>query len=310
MLNCPECGLKITDAQQECPKCHTKIEDIKEELEKEEKAESAQKETEQVKPTKRKRGRPRKTEVALAETSEEMMNTDDNKSVKEEMIKAVVEAEEEAAAEAVQEEESAKIEEEMIAAAVEAEALAVIEEEEAAAAAEEENFCETCMAPVDKGQNLCHLCATSEPITPVVPKSDAEANKWIAAIGYVIFFFPALFGFHRKSKFVKFHAKQATALFIASTVLFLALVIFRDILDDLFTLSPMPNLSEIFTMNDTTAWRHGTGVLFQYYLVGMIYALHLMPFALMIIGFIHSVQGEKKPLPFVGRFIKTEKTTN
>lgn len=312
MLNCPECGLTITDAQEECPKCHTKIEDITREVEEEQQAKEVQKETKETKLGKRKKDRQKKTEVATAaETNEETTNTDKSKKVKEEMIKAVVGAEEESATGEMTEEDSAKLKEEMIAAVVEAEALAVIEGEEAAA--EEENLCKTCMTPVDTGQNFCQLCgsdlkATSESVASIIPKSDEDANKWIAAVGYIVFFLPILFEFYRKSKFVKYHAKQAAILFIASTILFLVLVVFRNILDGLFTVSPMPNPNEIFTTADTS-WRHGTGVLFQYYLTGMIYALHLMPFAFMITGFINSVQGEEKPLPLIGRPLKARKAT-
>jgi len=291
MLNCPECGLTITDTQKECPKCRTKIEVIKVELEKESETAEEKKGAKKI-PAK-------KVSKKIKDEADEDKKP---KSIKDEMIAAVVEAEALAAIETI-ENDSAKVKEEIIAAAVEAEALAAIEEEEAAT---DENLCETCLAPVDDGQNFCQLCGSSveaieETVNPIIPKTDEESNKFIAAIGYVVFFFPILCGYYRKSAFAKFHAKQATLLFISSTVLFLGLIIFRDILNSLFT-TYLLDLD--FTIS--TAWQHGFGVFFHFYLIGMINILHLMPFALMLIGIVNAFQGKKKYLPIIGRFIKKE----
>lgn len=279
MFSCPKCGLKITNIQKKCPKCHTKIDDIT--GDERHQTEKVQTETKDTKSGKQKTGHP-KFEVAVeTKTSEKTTDTDESKMIKEDMIAAVVEAE----------------------------ALAVIEAKKAAT--KEESVCETCMAPVVIGQNFCQLCGASifdtlEPVTSIISKSDEDADKWIAAFGYIVFFIPILFGFHGKSKFVNYHAKQSTILFIASTVLFIVLVVFRNVIDGLFTASSMQNFNEIFTTVDIS-WRHGTGILFRYYLIGMIYALHLMPFAFMISGLIYSIQGKKKPLPLMGRFLKKEK---
>ena len=301
MLNCPECGLTLTDAQKECPKCHTKIEDVKEKA-----VEKEVKET-----PKRKRGRPKKTETV--EKKEEKKTEEVAKNVKEEMIKAVIEAEEEAASAEVVDEKIQR-EEAIIAAAVEAEALAVIEEEAAEAeayieAADDEFLCETCLAPVEEGQNFCQLCGQAvEAVVaneaPLLPKTDEEANKWIAAIGYVLFFLPILFGYYRKSKFAKYHATQAVYLFIASTGLFLGLVAFRNLIDSLFNPFLMTNVDGSFLSSLEFSWQHGTGVIFYFYLVAMILILHLIPFALMLIGITNAVQGKKKPLPLIGRLLK------
>jgi len=291
MLNCPECGLTITDTQRECPKCRTKIEVIKKELKKESNNTTEKKEAKK----------------AQAKKMSKKVTDEDKKSKnkKDEMIAAVISAEEEATNE-MAEDDSTKVKEEMIAAVVEAEALAAIEEE---AAATEESLCKTCLAPVDDGQNFCQLCGASveaieETINPVLPKTDEESNKLIAAIGYIFFFFPILCGYYRKSEFAKFHAKQATFLFISSAALFLGLVIFRDILHSLFT-----TYSLDFDLIINTGWQHGFGVFFHFYLVGMINILHLMPFALMVIGIVNAVQGKRKHLPIIGRFIKEETTT-
>jgi len=191
------------------------------------------------------------------------------------------------------------------------EALAdVVEEDEVV----ENHLCETCMTPVDEGQNFCQLCGLAveeveEIIHPVIPKTDEESNKLIAAVGYIFFFFPILCGYYRKSAFAKFHAKQATLLFISSTALFLGLIVFRNILDRLFITSEQyanPTSSSIMLFN--SSWHHGhwTGGLFYWYLTGMVYVLHLMPFALMIVGMINAVQAKKRHLPIIGRFVKKE----
>lgn len=276
MLNCPECGLTITDVQEKCPKCHTKIEDIT----RVEEQQSEKKVLKKKKLGKRKKGDPKKTEeVSVAQTNEKKANTDEPDKLKEDVITAVVKAE----------------------------ALAVIADE----TAENKNLCEICMTPLGTDHNFCQSCSSSvveslDSVASTIAKSDEDSNKFIAAVAYIVFFIPILFGFHRKSKFVKYHTKQATFLFISSTILFLVLVVFRNIMDGLFTSIPMQHSDEIFTTIDTS-WRHGTGILFRYYLIAMIYALHLMPFAFMIIGFIYSIQGKKKPLPLMGRLLEIGK---
>jgi len=293
MLNCPECGLTITDTQKECPKCRTKIETIKEELEKEDENAKGGKE---VKKSPAKKVVSKKEKEAESEAKKV-------KSKKDEMIEAAIRAEDEATKDTV-----STVKEEMIAAVVEAEALAAIEEEVAAL---EEKLCNTCLAPVNDGQNFCQLCGTSveaieETVNPVIPKTDAESNRLLAAIGYLLFFFPILCGYYRKSAFARFHAKQATLLFISSTALFLGLVILREVINSLLTTTAY--ISDINVLLNT-AWQHGFGVFFHFYLVGMINLLHLMPFALMLIGIFNAMQGKKKPLPIIGRLVKKEKAT-
>lgn len=275
VLNCPECGLTVTDAQTECPKCHTKIEENTEET----------KVVEEAAPKSKKRFLKKSSsapKTVYDEIEEELKNLKDkdveiNPEIAEEIIN-----------------DDLKVKEEMIAAVVEAEALAIIEEEEAA-----EFLCETCLSPVDEGQNFCQLCGSSvdaieEVEAPVIPKTDEESNKLIAAIGYVFFFFPILCGYYRNSAFAKFHAKQAALLFIASTGLFMGLVIFRTILENTFAM---------FAGHGVTA------DIFNFYLVMMIYIAHLFPFGLMAIGIINVLQGKKRRLPIIGRFLKKEDYT-
>jgi len=273
MLNCPECNLTVTDAHEECPKCRTNLDSVKAELNGVIPDAAVAEESKPKKRIVRKREEP---------------VTPEPKSVKEEMIEAVIQAEREAI---IIEEDEVRAKEEMIAAVVEAEALAIIEAEEAA-----EFLCETCLSPVEEGQNFCQLCGSSvdaieELDRPVIPKTDEESNRFVAALGYLFFFFPILAGYYRRSRFAKFHAKQATILFFASIAFFLGLIIVRTFIES------------SLLMYDA----HGiTSVIVYWYLRIMIQILHLLPFALMLVGFFNALQGKKRPLPIIGRFNKTE----
>lgn len=316
ILNCPECGLKIPDALEECPKCRTKIESSTDEVKKEAQAVETQKKAEETTPVKHnkdrqkpKKGRKRKSEAATLVETKAAADADQVENVKEEMIKAVVTAEEKTATNEIAKDEVATLDEDVIAAVVEAEVLAAMKEEEAtvidedviAAVVEAE-----ALAVMKEEAEKEHVIKNSQNAQiPSVTQMDQVLDHGLAAIGYLVFFLPILLGSHRKSKFIKYHAKQAVVLFIVSTVLFLGLVVLRNWLDDLFTASLTSNLNEGFTLTDIS-WRHGSGVLFHYYLTWMIYALHFVPFALMVTGFINAIQGKKSPLPFIGKLLKED----
>lgn len=184
----------------------------------------------------------------------------------------------------------------------------------------EEILCENCMAPLSEGQNFCQSCGdTASAIetqnNPVVPKTDVEANKWIAAVGYVFFFFPFFFGYYRKSKFAKFHANQALGLFLSTIALFLVLLAFRNLVDWLWepgagTDQPLLDLigQDLLPEGGRSFFSvHGSGAFLRVYLVAMLNLLHLTPFAFMIMGIVNAVRGKKRQLPVVGyftRFIK------
>jgi len=234
MMNCPECGLKITNVQEECPKCQTKIEDNLEEI----------------------------TEEVSSETSVEEVIDEGTETL----------------------------------------------------------LCENCMAPLNEDQNFCQLCGdTANAIdtheNPVVPKTDVEANKWVAAVGYVFFFFPFFFGYYRKSKFAKFHANQALALFLSTIVLFLTLLAFRNLVDWLWeptASADQPLLDLIgspYLLPETGSQAgffntHGMGAFLRVYLIAMLNLLHLVPFTFMIMGIVNALQGKKRQLPVVRRFTK------
>jgi len=283
MLNCPKCGLTITDTHKNCPKCRTKIEDMKLD----------------------------NTDVVKKNS----MNIP-SQQIKEEMIEAVIRAEETAIAATNTNDPTP--EETILAAVVEAEALAAIEEENEEK--KEKNVCEICQTIIKEDQTVCESCGSViENATPIeqeqiiTPKTDEQANKWIAAIGYVIFFFPLIFNYYKESAFAKFHAKQATSLFLASIILFLGLLLLRNTMDDWF-LTNADHVNYVCTpvlygdgepicIELQPAWHHGHGFAggaFYYYLRWMLFALHFVPFGWMIIGIINALQGQKRVLPIIG----------
>ena len=110
--------------------------------------------------------------------------------------------------------------------------------------------------------------------------NDAEANKGMAVIAYILFFIPLLTGDYKKSQFVKYHTNQGTILFIASVALGIVINILSAIL--------RAALWNIFT------W--GIYGLFS----TVLNALWIVPTVLMILGIINAVNGVTKPLPIIG----------
>ena len=292
MLNCPECGLTITDTHKNCPKCRTKIEDM-------------QIDSPEVGKKKSKKNHP-KDRI--------------NQQIKEEKIEAVIRSEDDALA------TENGTEETMIAAVVEAEALAAIEEEkEEKEEKSGEKICEKCQNIIDDEQSSCPTCSPKQTVDEVqqervtTPRTNEQANKWIAVIGYVIFFFPLIFNYYKESAFIKFHAKQATRLFLSSLILFLGLLLLRNTMDDWFLTSAddinyvcsaaLNSEGEPICLPLSPVWHHGHGFaggIFYHYLNWMLFSLHFAPFVFMIIGMINASQGEKRPLPIIGHFVKDE----
>ena len=102
---------------------------------------------------------------------------------------------------------------------------------------------------------------------------DAQDNKVVAALAYIIFFIPLLAA--KESKFARYHANQGLVLFIATVALSIVYSILTSIL---YTIS----------------WRVGFAV------TSILGVVFLIPTALAIIGIINAVNGKKKPLPIIG----------
>jgi uncharacterized membrane protein len=109
---------------------------------------------------------------------------------------------------------------------------------------------------------------TEEQIQPVAPqadKDDAEKNKGMAILAYIIFFIPLLAA--KDSKFAMYHANQGLVLFLAAIV---------------------GNI--VLTIIPIIGW----------IIMGTIFPLVILIFAIM--GIINASKGEMKPLPLIGGF--------
>jgi uncharacterized membrane protein len=111
--------------------------------------------------------------------------------------------------------------------------------------------------------------------TPSTTTRDAEQNKGMAIIAYILFFVPLLTGDHKKSPFVKFHTNQGTVLFLTWIAWWLVSLIVSFILRGWF-------LGLIFSLVGFAVW------------VGVI--------VLLVLGIINAVNGRMNPLPLIGKF--------
>jgi len=137
-------------------------------------------------------------------------------------------------------------------------------------------FCGKCGEKVSDGVKFCPSCGARMTGSPAVAEvgeiqadpADAEQNKGMAIIAYILFFIPLLTGDHNKSPFVKYHTNQGLTLFLfsagASIVSSLLMIIIIG-----FVLM---------------------------FLVG------LASLALCIIGILNVVNGKMKPLPVIGKY--------
>jgi uncharacterized membrane protein len=91
-------------------------------------------------------------------------------------------------------------------------------------------FCGNCGTQTADGVKFCPSCGKeigaapaqqAPPVQPqqqyqqaATPQNDAEANKMMAILSYILFFIPLLTGAHKTSPFVKYHANQGTVLFL------------------------------------------------------------------------------------------------
>ena len=146
-------------------------------------------------------------------------------------------------------------------------------------------FCGKCGTQVNDGIKFCPSCggvvsAGADPgnqqqappsdgsVARQADPKDAEQNKVMAILAYIIFFIPLLTGDHKKSPFVMYHTNQGTLLFlawVASSVVssILAFILIRLILGPI---------------------------------------LFLVCFVFLIIGIINAANGKMSPLPVIGKY--------
>ena len=143
-------------------------------------------------------------------------------------------------------------------------------------------FCPACGAPAASAPQQTPVTTQPPPTyqAPVMPGApaqddirDAQDNKVVAALAYIIFFIPLLAA--KESKFARYHANQWLVLLIATVALSIVYSILTSIL---YTIS----------------WRVGFAV------TSILGVVFLIPTALAIIGIINAVNGKKKPLPIIG----------
>ena len=138
-------------------------------------------------------------------------------------------------------------------------------------------FCSKCGAQIPDGESLCAACANpaAVPEQPVDAK-DAEANKTMALLAYILFFIPLIAGAHKTSPFVKYHTNQATILWIAA----IAYTIVVNIISAILTV-----------------------VLFGLGIVGFLLNILSLAFVVLaILGIMNAINGKMQPLPVIGKF--------
>jgi uncharacterized membrane protein len=127
---------------------------------------------------------------------------------------------------------------------------------------------------------------SQQPYQQQPPANDADANKGMAILAYILFFIPLLTGAHKTSPFVKFHANQGTVLALFAV----AWGIIYGILTAILT---------AILLNPATWYSGGWGT---FGIVTTILGiLWLAPVILCIIGIINAASGKTKPLPVLGK---------
>ena len=142
-------------------------------------------------------------------------------------------------------------------------------------------FCKYCGAELKEGAKFCPSCGKvleeGAPEVELVPEKDAQDNKVMAILAYIIFFVPLLAGAHKTSTFVKFHTNQGTVLIITAVAYSIVTGLFSGILS-IINLGLGSIFSAIFSWGS------------------------LAFFALMIVGILNVSNGKKEPLPVIGGF--------
>ena len=128
------------------------------------------------------------------------------------------------------------------------------------------------------------------PVVPGAPQQadirDAQDNKTMAILAYILFFVPLLTGAHKTSPFAKFHTNQGTILFLASAALGIVFGILSAIITGILT-------SSIAT------WGAALTIGSIFGLIWMALAIVIALFA--IVGIVNAAGGKMKPLPLIGR---------
>jgi len=175
-------------------------------------------------------------------------------------------------------------------------------------------FCQKCGTQVPEGAAFCPSCGQAsqtsqasqnpppppqysqnngssgkpgymgEDFTSSFDPADAEANKVMALLSYIIFFVPLITGDHKKSPFVKFHVNQGTLLFITAIGYSVISSILRTIIKTKEVIWGVP-------VYYTPGWLNTV--------LGILY---LPILALLLIGIINVLNKKAIELPVIGKF--------
>ncbi|MDR0293680.1 MAG: zinc-ribbon domain-containing protein [Oscillospiraceae bacterium] len=155
-------------------------------------------------------------------------------------------------------------------------------------------FCGNCGTQVQDGVKFCPSCGKEVAASPArqgyTPpggsdqgvSQDAQENKGMAIISYILFFVPLLTGAHKTSPFVKYHANQGTALFLVAAAYSVASGILRAVIRVPVTIWGLV----VYT---TPTW-----------LSTILWLISIPILILCVLGIINAVNGRTKPLPVIG----------
>jgi len=150
-------------------------------------------------------------------------------------------------------------------------------------------FCPECGKEIPGGSKFCPACgkatgaAPNAPASgPATPQGDAEQNKGMAVLAYILFFIPLLAGTHKTSEFVKYHTNQGIVLVIFYVALGIVTSIFSAILMGIAVASLAVGLIMAVPV-----------------IIGLIW---IFPLILVIIGIVNAATGKMKPVPVIGKF--------
>jgi uncharacterized membrane protein len=151
-------------------------------------------------------------------------------------------------------------------------------------------FCPNCGTKLKEGARFCPECGKTTGGVSASPgpantgqtqQGEDEPNKGMAVVAYLLFFIPLLTGDHKKSEFVKFHTNQGTVLFLFSICYSIAFSILMVLLATVFRSIRLYGLIGIITLVHGLSW--------------------LVVLLFFILGIVHAVKGEMKPLPLIGK---------
>jgi len=144
--------------------------------------------------------------------------------------------------------------------------------------ADDVKFCPSCGASASGEANTANSTGAVAQPDP----NDAEQNKLMAIIAYILFFIPLLTGDHQKSPFVKFHTNQGTVLFLVAITTNIAWWILSTILSIILAKLHVSFFGCFLS------------------LVGILFPLAVL--VLCVLGIINAANGKTIPLPVIGKW--------